>query len=328
VFRVAELGDYVIPFAIRAVCDLGVADLLIDGPLPVSVLAAKTGSDPSALLRTLRALAARGIFSEVAPSEFALTPLAQPLRGDHPLSLRDAYPLLASDVAGWARFDHTLRTGAPAFDQVHGCSYWDHLAAHPEESERVDRWMSSVNRLHLRTVLSGHRWGGYSSVVDVGGGNGAFLAGLLARQPRLRGTLFDLPHVVAAAPARLAEAGVADRCAVVAGSFFDDPVPPGADAYVLKTVLPGFGDTDVARILANLRAAMRGDSVLLLLEAILPEGDAFDVAKLFDVHTMMLTGGAHRTRADTEALLAASGLRLATVTPTPTLTILVARPAF
>jgi len=326
VVRLAELADYVVPLILRAVADLGVADLLVAGPRPAAELAGELGVHAGTLLRALRALASKGVFTEVSPGVFGLTALAAPLRADHPLSLREAYPLLPSDLRAWAMLGHTLRTGEPGFDAAHGEDYWTYLAGHPEESVRVDGWMRSVNRLHLRTVLPGHDWSRLSTVVDLGGGNGAFLAGLLRRYPGLRGHLVDLPHVVAGAPAVLAEAGVAGRCEITAGNIFD-PVPAGADGYVLKTVLPGFGDADVVRILTRVRAAMRPDSELLLLEAVLPPGDAPDVAKLFDVHTLVLSGGAHRDPAATGALLARAGLRLDRVTPTPTLTVLRAVPA-
>ncbi|HKT04794.1 MAG TPA: methyltransferase, partial [Rugosimonospora sp.] len=289
-------------------------------------LAAAVGADPGALGRTLRALAHRGVFAETAPGVFALTPLAEPLRTDHPLSVRDTYALLASDVRAWAHLDHTARTGGPGFDRAHGIGYWDHLATHPADSAAVDRWMESASRLHLRTAAPAYPWRELASLVDVGGGTGVFLAGLLARQPGLRGALLDLPHVVAGADAVLRAAGVRERCEVLGASVFDG-VPAGADAYLLKTVLPGFDDGAAEAALRAVRAAMRPDSRLLLMEAVLPAGDAFDVAKLFDVHTLVLTGGAHRTLAGTGRLLDRAGLRLVRTIPTPTLTILEAHPA-
>ncbi|MGH3937197.1 MAG: methyltransferase [Pseudonocardiaceae bacterium] len=319
IMRLGELGDVIVPFTLRIVSDLGVADLLVDGPRSITEIAAKVGAHEGALQRALRALSCKGVFSEPEPGVFALTPLAEPLRSDHPLSLRDAYTLLASDVQAWAHLEHTIRTGEPAFEVAHGTDYWSHLAAHPDESVRVDLWLRSINRLHLRTVLPYVAWNELSTVVDVGGGNGSFLAGLLGRYPTLRGTLLDLPHVVVGANRILED--VRDRADVVPGSFFD-AVPAGADAYLLKTVLPGFDDDSAVRILTKVAAAMRPDSVLLLLEAVLPPGDAYDVAKLFDVHTMVLTGGAHRTAEQTAKLLAAAGLTLTDVTPTPTLTVL------
>lgn len=324
IMRLGELGDFIIPFTLRVVSDLGVADLLVDGPKPIAEIARKVGAHESALQRALRALACKGIFTEPEPGVFALTALAEPLRSDHPMSLRDVFTLLPSDAQAWAQFAHTIRTGEPAFDAAHGTDYWSYLAAHPDESVRVDLWMRSINHLHLRTVLPYFPWRELSTVVDVGGGNGSFLAGLLGKYPNLRGTLLDLPHVVAGADRILEK--VLDRVEIVPGSFFD-PVPPGADAYVFKTVLPGFDDDDVVRILTSAAKAMRPDSVLLLLEAVLPAGDNYDVAKLFDVHTMMLTGGAHRTTELTAELLRRAGLTLTEVTPTPTLTMLRAQPS-
>jgi len=321
IMKLGELGDFIVPFTLRAVSDLGVADVLTSGPAPIGVIAAKVGADEGALLRALRALACKGVFTEPEPEVFALTPLAEPLRSDHPLSLRDVYTLLPSDVQAWAQLGDTLRTGRPGFDTAHGTDYWSYLAAHREESRRVDLWMRSINHLHLRTVLPYFAWAEVSTVVDVGGGNGSFLAGVLGRYQALRGTLFDLPHVVAGAEEILRD--VRDRVEVVPGSFFEPgAVPKGADVYVLKTVLPGFDDAAVVRVLSNVAEAMRPDSTLLLLEAVLPEGDAYDVAKLFDVHTMVLTGGAHRSAELTGELLSRAGLTLTEVTPTPTLTVL------
>jgi hypothetical protein len=273
----------------------------------------------------LRALCHRGVFTETEPGVFGLTPLSQPLRSDHPLSVRDTYALLASDVRAWAHLGHTARTGQPGFQRAHDQTYWQYLATHPDDGAAVDRWMENASRLHLRTVAPAYPWRELASLVDVAGGTGVFLAGILARHPELRGVLLDLPHVVAGAGRVLERAGVLHRCEVVGGDLFDG-VPPGADAYLLKTVLPGFDDATAERTLRALRAAMRPDSRLLLLEAVLPEGDVFDVAKLFDVHTLVLTGGAHRTLADTGRLLDQAGLRLVRTIPTPTLTIIEARP--
>ncbi|GAA1954193.1 methyltransferase [Amycolatopsis minnesotensis] len=321
VVRLAELADYIVPFAIRTACSLGVADAFDDGPAPVETLAERTGTQAPALLRLLRVLASRGIVAEPEPGEFTLTGLGRPLRADHPLSLRDTHSLFAADVLAWSRLDVPVRTGAPAFDVVHGTDYWTHLAANPDDSASVDRWMRGANRLHLRTVLPAYPWGTASTVADLGGGTGGFLAGILGRHPRLRGMLYDLPHVVSGAGPVLTGAGVADRCAVLGGDLFDR-APRGADVYVLKTVLPGFTDDEAVRLLGNVAEAMEPGARLVLLEAVRVPGDAYDVAKLFDVHTMVLTGGRHRTREQNAALLERAGLRLVRVVPTATLTVL------
>lgn len=321
--RLTELADYIVPFTLRAVCDLRVADHLSDGPRPVAELAQLTGTHARALLRALRALAAKGVFTEVEPETFGLTPLGEPLRTDHPKSLRDAYPLLAADVQAWAKFDHSLRTGQAAFDQAHGTDYWSYFAAHPDESARFDASQRAVTGRETRVLLPAYDWGRFETVVDVGGGNGAFLAALLTEFPALRGVLFDQPHVVAGAV--LAERGVADRCTAVGGDFTSS-VPHGGDGYVIKRALYDLGDAAAASVLKAVRAAIRDDGRLLIIEPVGAPGDAFDWGKLYDVLLLAMRGGGSRTREEHQALLADAGFELTRVITTKGLPIVEARP--
>ncbi|MDL4820263.1 methyltransferase [Actinomadura opuntiae] len=326
VARLTEMADYIVPFTLRAVCDLGVADLLADGPRPVRELARETGTDPRALLKALRALAGRGVFSEPEPEAFALTDLGQPLRSDHPRSLRDAYPFIPADIQAWASLPHSLRTGKAAFDHAHGRDYWAYMAEHPDESARFDASQRAVTRREVRTLLPAYPWSRFGTVADVGGGNGAFLAALLDANPGMRGVLFDQPHVVAAAGPVLAAAGVADRCTVVGGSFFAS-VPSGADAYVLKRALYDIGDDDRAlEVLRAVRAAMSPDARLLVIEPLSEPGDAFSWGKLYDLLLLVMRGGGGRSRARLEELMATAGLRLTGVVRTRGLPIVEARP--
>lgn len=310
--RITEVGDFIVPFAIRVVCDLGVADHLADGPRSIDDLARATQSHAPSLYRVLRTLASRGIFEEVAPEQFALTPMAEFLLSAHPLSLRDAYPLLRADLEAWARADHAVQTGESAFELVHGGSYYDYLAAHPDYSRRVDRSVRAVNLLTGRSVIQARDWSDVGTLVDVGGGDGAFLALMLARYPAMRGTLFDRPHVVAQAPELLRRFSVEDRCTVVGGSFFEE-LPAGADAYLLKTILHDWPDDRALRLLRNVRTT---GGRLFVVEAIIPPGDAFDVAKLMDVHSLVLTQGPDRSRDRLDALLAAAGFAVTQTYPT------------
>ncbi|MEU8122591.1 methyltransferase [Spirillospora sp. NPDC049024] len=326
VARLTEMADYIVPFTLRAVCDLGVADLLADGPRPVDELARGTGTDPRALLKALRALAGRGVFSEPEPEVFGLTELGQPLRSDHPRSLRDAYRFLAADVRAWASLPHSLRTGEPAFDHAHGTDYWTYMAEHPDEGARFDATQRGVTRREVRALLPAYPWSRFSTIADVGGGNGAFLAALLQANPGMRGILFDQPRVVAAAGPVLAAAGVADRCTVVGGSFFET-VPSGADAYILKRALYDVGDDDRAvDVLRSVRAAMGPDSRLLVIEPLSEPGDAFSWGKLYDLLLLAMRGGGSRSPARLAELMEAAGLRLAEVVRTGGLPIIEGRP--
>jgi hypothetical protein len=326
VLAIQEAADYIVPFALRIACELRIADELRDGPRRADDLATAVGADTDALHRVLRALAAKGVFAETEPGCWTLTPLAELLRSDHPLSLRDAFPLAPADVRAWARFDHSLRTGRAAFEHVHGTSFYDYLAEHPEDGKAVDAAVRAQNRLVLRTLLTAYDWASCGTIVDVGAGTGSFLAGLLARYRTLRGVVFDLPYVTAQAPDVLAVAKVSDRCEVVAGDFFES-VPAGADTYVLKTILHDWPDERALSILAAVRAACRPDSRLLVIEVLLPAGDTFHLGKLLDLNSLVLVAGPDRDERELEELLRRGGFRLLRTVPTTTLAILECAPA-
>jgi hypothetical protein len=325
--RLTDLADYIVPFTIRVTCDLAVADRLVGGPRPVTEIAAEVGAHPGALERGLRALAGRGIFTEVEPGVFGLTPLAEPMRSDHPYSVRECFPLMPPDIYSWARLTHSLRTGETAFGHVHGgASYYDHMAGKPYECVRFERSAESVNPFVLRTVLPALKLAGARTLVDVGAGHGTFAAGILQRHTDLRATLLDLPHVIAEAPAILAAAGVADRCEVVGGSFFD-PLPGGADVYLLKTIVHDWPDDRAETILRTVRAAARPDSRVVIVESISRPGNDDDTGKVMDVKALALFGGHTRSEEQFRALLERSGLRLAGISATASMSVIDAEPA-
>lgn len=315
VSRLQELADVMIPVTIRAVSDLGVADQLAEGPRPLAEIASATGAHPASLRRALRALSAKEIFAEVEPDVFALTPLAELLRSDHPMSLRSQCRLFAAGIDAWARIDHTLRTGEPAFDYVHGCSLWEYLARSEADQDRFDDFMSGLTTFEVRAALGSYSWATLSRLVDVGGGNGAFLAGVLRRHRHLHGVLCDLPQVVANAPAVLAAAGVSDRCEVVSGDFFRG-VPAAGDAYMLKRIIYSWDDEKAGEILRGVRAAMPDDSRVLIMEPVggLPDDSRY--AKLLDLLMMGIGSGRVRTREELGELLGKAGLRLTRIIPT------------
>jgi precorrin-6B methylase 2 len=323
--RLTELADYFVPFTIRAVAALGVADELAAGPRTVQQLAAATAVDARSLRRALRALACKGIFTESDDGQFALTPLAELLRADHPLSLRDAYHLMPADVAAWADIEYSLRTGLPAFDHVHGQGLWDWLRNHPHESAQFDRGMQAMTKHELRALSAAYDWRSLRLVADVGGGNGALLAGLLSHHPGLRGILFDLPHVVDGAAEVLRAAGVADRCEIRAGSFLER-VPEGPDAYLLKRILYGWDDRGAARVLGAVRAAMTPTSRLLVVEPVLDVLDRSGFGAILDLVMLVIDGGHARSTAELAELFGAAGLELTGVVETVTFPIVEARP--
>ena len=295
--------------AISAAVRLGIPDLVDDDPVDVGELADRVGAHGPSLYRLLRALADEGIFVEAEPRRFAATARSKGLRADAPATMRPHALMLGAEHYGaWGEALHSFTTGEPAFDRVYGRPFFDYLAAHPDAESNFARAMASGAALRTEDLLA-YDWAQHETVVDVGGGTGTALAAVLAANSHLQGTLVDLPTVVAGAPAVLDSAGVSDRCAVVAGSFFDERLP-AADVYVLAQILHDWSDERALDILHNCRRSIGDDGLLLLAEGILPDGPESDFGKLFDLHMLVLVGGKERTFPEWRDLLTEGGFVL------------------
>lgn len=311
------LLGYRVSQALYVAATLGLADLLRDGPRGSDALARATGTDADALYRVLRFLAGVGIFAEVAPRRFALTPLGAGLRADLPGSLRP-HALLHLDPShwrAWGALPHSVRTGETAFDHVHGVDNFAYLAAHPDFAAIFNAAMTSNTAASGAALTEAYDFSGLARLVDVGGGHGRLLATVLRAHPTLRGVLFDRPEVVAGAAATLAAAGVAGRCEIVGGDFFA-AVPPGGDAYVLRQIIHDWDDDRAVAILSNCRRAMPESGRLLVVErALAPDHRRALPVLHLDLQMLVLLGGRQRTDDEYGALFAAAGFHLAQVVP-------------
>jgi O-methyltransferase domain/Dimerisation domain len=298
------VNGYQVTQAIHVAAALGIADLLRDGPRDSDALARETDSHAPSLHRVLRALAAVGVLHEGDDGRFALTAIGECLRSDAPEPVGGwaAFVGRPYHFQAWSALLQGVRTGETPFRSVHGTDVWDYRASHPEEGAIFNAAMTDIMRRANAHVLAAYDFGRFATVVDVGGGRGAFLRAVLDAHPATRGILFDQPHVVAGADG-------GERCEVVGGSFFE-AVPDGADAYLLKAVLHDWEDDDALHILARCRAAIPDHGALLVVERDLggPNEDA-DV-KLADLNMLVGPGGRERTRDEFAALFAAGGFEL------------------
>jgi orsellinic acid C2-O-methyltransferase len=148
-----------------------------------------------------------------------------------------------------------------------------------------------------------------------GGGQGTLLAAVLQRHRHLRGILFDVADVTHRAGRVLREAGVAERCEIIAGDFFVG-VPEGADGYLLANVLHDWDDRLAAQILRVCRRTMRPGARVLIIERLIAANPPDSVPVLLsDLNMLLLSGGQERTNAEYGALLAAAGLRTGPIQP-------------
>jgi hypothetical protein len=286
--------------------ELGLVDALSAAAVGEAALAARLGVHPASLQRLLRGLAVLGLVDRRA-GNVELTPMGR-LLADADAGVRERALLAGAEyLPAWQDLRHSVTTGETAFDHVFGMSAWERRRQHPHLNEALNRTMRDDQLRTGRALSCAYDFSGFRLVVDVGGGQGALLAEILAQWPQPAGLVFDQPHVVAEAPAILAAAGVQDRCQVEGGSFFET-IPAGGDAYVLQHVLHNWNDERCAAILRNCRAAMAAGSMLLVVENILPDaGDPGANLAMLDLHMMVMLGGRERTRSEYLALLHAAG---------------------
>ena len=296
--------------SIYTAAKLGIADHLAYGPKTADELAQATHGDPSSLKRLLRMLDTLGLFALDSRGAFRNTTTGEMLRSDHPSSVRQALLNNLSPMF-WrpmGELYESVRSGQPAFDHIFGQSFFDWLSQHPVESDTFATSMNAATQAAVPLILSGWDFSPYGVIVDVGGGHGALLAGILSAYPHTRGLLYDLPSVTAGARA-LQTGPLAARCEVVSGNFFNS-IPQRGDAYLLRSVVHDWNDEDALKILRNCRHAMRPGTTLLLVEYLLNRGS---ITELLDLHMMVLTGGRERTLPDYQALLGQAGFRLTRV---------------
>jgi hypothetical protein len=305
------LNGYRVTQAIHVAATLGIADLLKEGPRHSDELAATTHTHPGALYRVLRALAAIGVFHEDGERRFSLTPLSQCLRSDatQPVGPYAIFVGRPHQWQAWGDLLRSVRTGENAYRHVHGVDLWEYITEHPEDGAIFDRAMTTNSHGVNEAIVAAYDFSPFGRVVDVGGGQGRLLAAVLAAHPAMRGVLQDRPEVVVRAQPGLEAAGVASRCEVVGGDFFET-VPAGGDAYVLKLILHDWDDAASLRILAACRRACGLQARLLVMERVIPPPNEGEEVKISDLHMLVSPGGQERTREEFMALFAEAGFRL------------------
>jgi hypothetical protein len=302
---------YQVSQAIHVAATLGIADLLANGSRTSDELAATTGTDPPTLYRLLRALASLEVLNELEGRRFELAPLGEPLRSDVPNSIAGWAAFIGRPYywQAWSGLLHSVRTGENAFRHTHGTDVWTYRASRPDESAVFDRAMTSLSRRSNAALLAAYDFGRFRTIVDVGGGNGALIAAVLAAHPGVQGVLFDQPHVVSGAAPHLERAGIAHRCRTVGGNFFES-VPEGGDAYVLRAVIHDWDDDASVRILTVVRNALAEDGRVLIVERVIAPANQGRDAKFSDLNMLVGPGGRERTREEFSTLAQSSGLRL------------------
>lgn len=296
---------------------LGIPDLLKDAPKSADELAAATSTHAPSLFRVLRALAAVDVLTQTDDKHFGNTPVSETLRSDVPGSIRAfAMTELGEEhYPAWGELMHSVRTGGIAFDKAFGEPVWEYFAKHEENARIFNDAMSGMTAQAEQALHAAYSFEGITTILDVGGGHGGLITSILKRNPNMSGILFDSPQVVEGAKSKLAESGVADRCEIVGGDFFQ-AVPPGADAIIMKWIIHDWNDEQSMAIMKTCQRALPENGKLILVEAVVPPGDEMHFAKFIDLNMLVMTGGRERTEEEFRQLYEAAGFRLNRIVPT------------
>jgi SAM-dependent methyltransferase len=300
--------------AIYAAARLGIADLLADGPRSAEEIAAATKAHAPSVRRLLRALTSLEVFREEDDGRFSQTPLSDTLRlGSHmrPWAIMLGLPFVWEP---WGRLYDGVMTGNCAFEEVFDTSFDEYMAAHPDEAEAFNDAMDAGASMATAAVVAAYDFSKFATIVDVGGGRGALLAGILDANPNARGVLFDLPDVLADAN-KLQVTRHGTRRTVESGDYFERI--PNGDALVLKSIIHGCDDERAVRLLRNCREALNPGGRLILVETVLsPKHEESPRKAMMDLMMLTLTGGHERTAEQFKVLLGEAGFELSQIVPT------------
>lgn len=302
--------------AIHAAAKLGIADVLEDGPLTVDEIADRVSANPETTYRLLRLLASYSIFAQNDDGRFELTPMADALRSEAPLSMRRIALLMGHPIhwEDWSHFTESVQTGEPSLPKYRGKSAWEYFMSNPEYGAVFGQGMANLSELETDAVVGAYDYSQFDKIVDVGGGIGVLLARILTEATTSKGVLFAPPPGPDAQRV-LESSGVADRCTIENGSLFEG-IPAGGDAYILKHIVHDWPEPQAVQILKAVREAISPKGKLLVMEFVLSEGTAPHPGKLVDLWLMLLVGGKERTANEYSELLQKAGFRLTGVTET------------
>lgn len=299
---------------IYVAAELGIADLLAEGPKSIEDLARESRSHAPSLFRMMRALASVGIFVETEAKCFGLTPMAECLKTGAMRSIALMFNSDWSDKA-WGYFLNSVKTGETAFEKAHGMPVSEWLEENPRAAEVFNEANAIKAGSSHRAIVDAYDFSNIETLTDVGGGIGVLMAEILLANPSMKGIVAEIESVIQKARETIKVHGIEDRCQAVECDFFEK-IPSGSDAYLMSNILHDWPDEQCRIILSNCHKAMKQGSRLLIVEMVVPPGNEPSVAKLLDLEMLVTTGGRERTEAEYKDLLVSSGFRLSRIIPT------------
>lgn len=306
------MAGFVYSQVLLACTQMNVFDILANGALSFDQLQKQIPLKPAGLRRLLNAAVAIHLLVKRSDDRYALGMLGAPLVGnvaildmvkhhaDFYRDLTDPIALLQADQSS-----ASLNEYWPYITQTNG------TVPQALSAERVadySRLMTQTQSLVTDEILDGYPMQGHRTVLDIGGGQGAFIKRLAERYPHLQFKLFDIPGVAELSNAHFQEIGLSGRAQAIGGNFFEDALPANCDLATLVRVIFDHDDERVKQLLANIYASLSPGGSLLVAEPMAqtkgfePMGDAY-----FGFYLLAMGRGRPRTEAEITGLLKEAG---------------------
>jgi hypothetical protein len=308
------MTGHIVASAVNIAAQLGIADRIANGPRTTADLARECEVNEAALYRVLRALASLGVFEEVSPRTFGLTPAAAALQ-DGPLRWMALWIAGQFNFRVYSNAMHSVKTGESAVPATVGTPIFDYFASQPALSKIFNDAMTGFSATIVPAIIDAYDFTGITTLVDIAGGHGAVLTSVLDKYPSMKGILFDLDHVIEGATARLATQKAGSRVTTASGDFFK-AIPGGGDAYIMKHIIHDWDDERAGLILKNIRAVLPKAGRVILLESVIPAGNEPGLGKIIDLEMLVMPGGKERTEEEFRALFSGAGFELTRIVPT------------
>jgi hypothetical protein len=317
--RAASVHDLVqshrITAVIHAAAKLNLAEAIGDETKSVAELARLVSANESALRRLLVGLTTLGLCRQADRDRFAMTDLGRQLDETADPSFKD-WVLFEGEMLAksWSGLVESVRSGKSAAElRGDGDDGYAATSNAPERTRQFNAAMVNLTRTIVPKIVVAHDFAAARVVMDLGGGTGELIGGVLKHNPHLEGIAFDLARCEAEAHAHFDQLGIADRCRFVAGSFFEG-VPGGADTILMKSILHNWKDDRCEVILRNCRDALPAGGTLIVIERIMPEPATTETqdrsCAMSDLNMLRGPGGCERTEAEYRRLAVLAGFAL------------------